>query len=209
MNKEMIEIDCEQGTDEWFKIKCGVASSSDFDKVVTTKGEYSKQAEKYRNKLVAEIVTGEREEGFQNDDMKRGIEFEDEAAWMYELKTGKKLRKVGFVFKDESRRVGCSPDRLFVGEDSGVEFKCPSARTMVEYLLLKKPVLPYQYFQQVQGHMWVMGMKKYEFCAYHPDFQPYIVTVHADMHWHDHCGLWMKKFTDEVAYYADKLKKVA
>ncbi len=206
---DMIEIDCEQGTDEWKEIKRGVASASDFDKVVTTKGEYSKQAEKYRNKLIAEIVTGNVEDGYQNDDMERGIEMEDEAAFMYELKTGRKLRKVGFVFKDESRRVGCSPDRLFVGEHSGVEFKCPTARTMVEYLLLKKPVLPYQYFQQVQGSMWVMKMKTYEFCAYHPDFKPYIVRVEADMHWQDHCTLQMKKFTDEVAYYAKKLKKVA
>ena len=64
----------EQGSPEWFAARLGVPSASMFAKIVTTKGVWSTQADSYINQLVAEQLTGEREEVYQSHHMLRGIE---------------------------------------------------------------------------------------------------------------------------------------
>jgi len=58
----MITLDIEQGTEEWSKARLGIPTASCFDKLVTTKGEPSKQAQKYMWQLAAEKITGVSED---------------------------------------------------------------------------------------------------------------------------------------------------
>ena len=81
----MIALELQQQTPEWFAARCGVPSASNFDKIVTTKGEPSKQAQKYLWQLAGERVTGKQEESFTSGHMQRGIELEAEARQFYEL----------------------------------------------------------------------------------------------------------------------------
>ena len=103
---------CIQGSDEWFKIRCGVPSSSNFDKIVTTKGEPSKQAEKYGYKLAGEAIAGKAEETYKNAAMERGTILEDEARQLYQIVNDVEVEQVGFC---KLEGFGCSPDGL-VGE---------------------------------------------------------------------------------------------
>ena len=75
----MIIDHCEQGSDEWFAAKCGVPSSTKFDKVITTTGKLSKQAEAYMNRLAGERILGRAEDTYQSAAMLAGIEMEEEA----------------------------------------------------------------------------------------------------------------------------------
>ena len=80
---------------------------------------------------------------------------EPEAFDYYGLITDLKPVTVGFVYRDDSRTVGCSPDAL-VGDDGLLELKCK--RTEVVLGLSDKDTLtdmPKENYVQVQGQIWV------------------------------------------------------
>lgn len=172
----MIPIDVQQGSDEWLAVRCGVPSASNFDKLLTTKGEPSKQAQKYLYQLAAEKVSGIKEESFQSSAMAKGIETEAEAVDFYELTQGVEVQTVGFCLH-ESKLFGCSPDRL-VGDEGLLEVKCPLPHTHVEYLLENN--LEKDYFQQVQGQLLVTGRKWCDLISYSRGLKPLIVRVVRD-----------------------------
>ncbi|MFQ5976108.1 MAG: lambda exonuclease family protein [Candidatus Hydrothermarchaeales archaeon] len=175
----MIQVDVEQMSIEWFALKAGVPSASNFDKIVTSKGEPSKQRDKYMHQLAGERITKFREEGYQSEAMARGIAMETEAVRLYELITGLKADKVGVCYQNEEKACLCSPDRLILGDSVGVlEIKCPLLHTHVEYLLKNK--LPTTYFQQVQGQIFITGAEWCDFMSYYPGIKPLIIRVERD-----------------------------
>ena len=169
-------IECEQGTPEWLQARLGIPSASSYSKLVTTTGKSSAQAEAYINQLVAERITGEPTIFHVTEPMTRGIELEPEARFRYEMETGNLVIQVGFLMHD-TLQAGASPDGL-VGENGGLEIKCPSAHTHVEYL--RDGGLPIKYFQQVQGCLWISGRDWWDFMSYHPKMEPLIVRVFRD-----------------------------
>ena len=169
-------IECEQGTPEWLQARLGVPSASSYSKLVTTTGKSSAQAEAYINQLVAERITGEATVFHVTEPMARGVELEPEARFRYEMETGNLVRQVGFLMHD-TLQAGASPDGL-VGENGGLEIKCPSPATHVEYL--RDGNLPSKYIQQVQGCLWISGRDWWDFLSYHPKMEPLIVRVFRD-----------------------------
>lgn len=166
----------EQGSPEWLAARLGIPSASMFAKIVTTKGAWSTSADSYINQLVAERLTGEREEVFQSHHMIRGTELEPDARDLYSLMTDSEVTEVGFCLHD-TLAAGCSPDGL-IGEDGGLEIKCPAPSTHVEYL--RGGVLPSKYKQQVMGCLWITGREWWDFMSYHPTMKPLIVRVERD-----------------------------
>ncbi len=190
-------IQCEQGTSEWFQARCGIPSASNFDKIVTSKGDPSKQAEKYMFKLAGERITGTQEEMFQNTAMARGCELEAEARSFYELTNDVKVEQVGFCMTDDSK-IGCSPDGL-VGDDGLIEIKCPSMAVHVGYLL--DGVVPTDYFQQTQGQLFVTGRKWLDFISYYPAMRPLLVRVERDEG-------FIKKLETELKVFCERLEEI-
>lgn len=168
-------LDCVQMSPEWFKARLGLPTASNFDQIITTKCEPSKQALKYMYKLAGERVSGTCEESYTNAAMQRGIDLEPEAIAFYEIVNDCKVEKVGFFF--EEGKFGCSPDGL-VGDDGMIQIKCPSMAVHVGYLLDNK--VPTDYFQQVQGELYVTGRKWSDFISYYPALKPLIVRVERD-----------------------------
>jgi hypothetical protein len=166
----------EQGSPEWLAARLGIPSASMFAKLVTTKGIWSASADAYINQLVAERLTGEREEVFQSHHMLRGTELEPDARDLYSLISDAEVTEVGFCLHD-TLSAGCSPDGL-IGEDGGLEIKCPAPSTHVEYL--RGGVLPSKYKQQVMGCLWITGREWWDFVSYHPTMKPLIVRVERD-----------------------------
>ena len=169
-------INCEQGTPEWLQARLGVPSASSYAKLVTTTGKPSAQAEAYINQLVAERITGEPTFFQVTDPMTRGIELEPQARVCYEMETGNLVDQVGFLMHD-TLQAGASPDGL-IGENGGLEIKCPLPSTHVEYL--RDGRLPSKYVQQVQGCLWISERDWWDFMSYHPRMEPLIVRVYRD-----------------------------
>ena len=166
----------EQGSPEWLASRLGIPSASMFAKLVTTKGIWSASADAYINQLVAERLTGEREEVFQSHHMLRGTDLEPDARDLYSLMSDAEVTEVGFCLHD-TLSAGCSPDGL-IGDDGGLEIKCPAPSTHVEYL--RGGVLPSKYKQQVMGCLWITGREWWDFVSYHPTMKPLIVRVERD-----------------------------
>jgi len=169
-------LDIVQQTPEWFKEKAGRPSASNFDSIITNDGKPSKQRTKYLYQLAGERITGIREESYQNAAMTRGIEMEAEARQYYELLNNVEVQQVGLCITDDGL-VACSPDGL-VGKDGGLEIKCPTLPTHVEYLY--KGGLVEKYFQQVQGSLFVSGRKWWDLISYYPGLKPVIIRVTPD-----------------------------
>lgn len=153
---------CEQGTDEWFKIKLGKASASHFKDVLNKKTGRGL----YMRRLAGEYLTGERADAFSNPLMDAGVEREAAARIYYEQVNNVKVKEIGFYQSGEF--VGISPDGL-VGDDGGVEIKCPLTSTHIQYVQDNK--MPNSYVAQVQGAMYATGRKWWDFVSYDPRMQ--------------------------------------
>lgn len=194
-------IDVEQGSPEWFKVRCGLPTASNFDKLITSTGKPSKQKEKYLYKTAGEYITGIPEEGYQSQAMIRGNELEQEARSFYEMVKGVTVQQVGFCIEDETGS-GCSPDGL-VGEDGLIQIKCPSLAVHVEYLLSDK--IETAYFEQVQGEMYVTGRKWNDLVSYYPGMKPLIIRVKRDETFINALKTELKTFNRELKEIIKKL----
>jgi len=199
----MIILDCEQLSEEWRAARGGIPTASCFDKIITTKGEPSKQAEKYLNQLAGERVSGTTEEGFKSAYMNRGNEVEAEAREFYELITDSVVQKVGICYANEDKKYSCSPDGL-VGEDGGIQIKCPSMAVHVGYLRDNK--LPMDYFQQVQGELFVTGRKWWDFISYYPGIKPLIVRVERDEKFIKALEIELEVFCKQLEEVVERIK---
>ena len=200
----MIILDCPQRTEEWHQARLGIPTGTGFEKIMTGGLKPSTQAEVYQNKLVAEWYTGQPEENYVSAAMQRGIDLEDQAMEAYEFATDEEVDQVGFVYKDEGKLVGISPDGLCGSH--GVEIKCPLPSTHVSYLLAQG--LPAAYTGQVQGSMYVTGLEQWAFCSYCPGFPPLIIMVERDAKWQSAFEPLINKFIDGMLQKRDKLIEI-
>jgi len=170
----------EQGTPEWFMARRGVPSASNFKKIITAKKwELSSSAEVYAVDLVAEVAQGGAPEAIKSycsPDMEHGTETEPEARNYYNLLGFGDVTEVGFVV-DSLGRFGCSPDGL-VGEEGGLELKCPKLSTQAKRLW--QGTLPDEYKAQVHGSMIITGRKWWDFMSYAIGLPPFIIRVYPD-----------------------------
>ena len=82
----MLEIvDCEQGSEAWFRARMGIPTASEFATVMAKgrDGGASKTRAKYMRQLAGEIITGEPMESYSNGHMERGKEWEPDARDAY------------------------------------------------------------------------------------------------------------------------------
>lgn len=174
-------IDCIQGTGDWWEARKGVPTASNFDRIVTSKGLPSKGMTKY----IAELISDRAclcppyftEQGRPiTKAMSNGTSCEPEARRYLEMELGLDIRQVGFCLTDDGR-FGCSPDGL-IGDDGGVELKCPELKTHAEYLM--KGEVPRQYKAQVHGSMIVTERPYWMFMSYAPGLDPLIIRVTPD-----------------------------
>jgi len=196
LNPETAYRHIQQGTEEWDMIRCGRFTSSDWSKLMecgkrpmtedelkarpkTGKGskttlvpDPSLMGEKgirYIRQKVWETLTGKPMMSAYAYPMVYGKETEPEAVKYYEEKYGVETIEVGFqVFGDYA---GGSPDRL-IGENEGLEIKCPSSDTQIDYLLLTdhydlKRNYPEHYWQCV-SLMLFTNRRVWNFCTFDP-----------------------------------------
>ena len=167
-------IEAEQGTEEWRLARCGVPSASKFAAIMASiKTGEAAERRNYRADLVVERLTGKPLDYFTTAAMKQGTEREPFARMAYEAKTGNIVQEVGFCVID-GLVAGASPDGL-IGDDGGLEIKCPERATHLRYLLSAGE--PPEYTWQIQGGMWVTNRKWWDFVSYNPDFPDHLQLI--------------------------------
>ncbi len=188
-------LKAEQGTQEWLDARLGRPSASQFSKLVTTAGKPSASADDYISEMIAERITGEREPIYVNEWMQRGTELEPRARETYEFMYDVDVQEVGFIL-DDSGEFGCSPDGL-IGEDGGVEFKCPAPKNHIAWS--RKGKCPSKHYAQVQGCLYITGRKWWDFMSYHPDMKPFVVRVERDEE-------FIAKLAEQISLAVEEIK---
>lgn len=175
----MIILDCEQGSYEWEQARLGIPTASAYSKILTPSTlKLSKSAAPYRNQLLAEWLVGHSLDLTpQTAWMERGTEMEPEARAFYEMHHDCTVERVGFVLRDDGR-TGGSPDGL-VGDDGGLEIKCPALHTHVDYLL-NNSALADAYRVQVQGYLYLTGRAWWDIISYTPELPHVCVRIERD-----------------------------
>jgi hypothetical protein len=173
----MKQYDCVQGSQEWLRIRAGIPTSSEFEKIITPSGRRSGQWEKYMYTLLAERLLGRPTVGHVSWWMERGSEMEERAVSYYEFQRDVETTPVGFVTTDDGR-FGASPDR-FVGSEGSLEIKCPSEPVHMMFLLRSGGAYT-EYKVQVQGQLLVCKRQWTDVLSWHPDLPPAIVRIELD-----------------------------
>lgn len=166
-----------QRTPEWYQDRLGVWTMSFADNAITVTGKPSASAEVTNNRLVAELIVGEPDETFQSDAMLRGSELEDKALKFLNIAHDYEFQKCGLI-KSTDYEYGCSPDGIDQTNKIGLELKCPSLHTHIEYI--SSGTLPNKYKAQVQGAMLVTGYSQWVFMSYYPELKPLVIIVDRD-----------------------------
>lgn len=171
---------CEQGTPEWLDARCGLATASEFNSILTPKKmELSEQSWSYAAQLIAERLTGGvdpwRFEG-ETADMRRGKAYEPEARAYFSFTHDIEVQLVGFCIHD-NERWGASPDAL-IGDWSGLELKCPAPKTQIRWVYDGE--LPAEHKAQCHGGMVVTGRDNWHFMSYCSGCPPLIVELKRD-----------------------------
>jgi len=163
---------------EWMILRAGIPTASELDNLVTPKFEIRKgqMPASYLASKIAEWWQGGPLAGFNVFDMDQGNTLEEEAIPWYELEFEEKITRVGFITTDDGR-VGCSPDGL-LGNDGGIEIKCPTPQVHTKYLLAGH--VPDDYLAQVHGAMYVTGRAWWKFLSYRRLFPKLLLTVMRD-----------------------------
>lgn len=171
--------DVDQNSDEWYSLRCGVPTASEFSNIITSAGAPSKSLRPYAAQLAADAFAGmplERWQGNQWTD--RGHELEDRARAAYELAHGVDAVRVGFV---TNYGAGASPDSL-VGDAGACEIKCLSPKHHVLALayVRKHGRCPTDYVAQCHGQILICERQWVDLWFWHPELPSVAVRVERD-----------------------------
>lgn len=198
----------EQGTEEWKELRKGVATASNFDKIITpAQAKESATLSKYAKQLALELTykTLTAKE-FKSPAMELGNELESEARLAYMKENFDEVVEIAFI-KSDCGNYGCSPDGL-VGEDGLIEIKTLEASAHSDVLINKE--MPLDYKCQVQGQLWISERKWCDFVAYNNQIEDeskrlIVIRVFRDEEFIKKLGIGVMK---TIAMRDDFLKKI-
>ncbi len=184
-----IQHDVDQGSDEWFSLRVGIPTASEFKNIVNEKTGVVKQnraktdlgemPKSYANLKIGEIMTGELG-GVMKPTfwMDRGSILEVRARQAYEQIHDVKTENGGFLTDDDGY-FGASPD-FMIGDDGIGEIKCLETKHHVKYLLDDSDTVPNEYKAQIQGQLFITGRSYCDWWLFHPDLKSKGIRVHRD-----------------------------
>lgn len=192
---------------DWFNSRAGVATSSNFDKLITPTGKPSAQADSYANLLVAELILGRSlQREFSTWALEWGETYEAEAVALYQFETGLDVRDGGF-FTNDAMTYGASPDaRCFEGDVMVglAEIKCPeNPANHIEFLIMD--AMNPKYTPQVQGQLLVSGAEWVDWFSFYPEMPPARIRTYRDEKYIGLLANALKNFEDTMAEKFSKL----
>lgn len=158
--------DVEQNSEEWFALRMGKPTTSNYGKFMANYGKaFGDPAKKYAFRLAKEQVTGERseEESFSNKHMENGHIWEPVARDEYEFETFNTVSNGGFC-EHEKYNTGGSPDGLIMLDNGGIEIK--SVIDWTHRNTIKRDSFDPSYKWQLLGNMWLCELNYIDFISY-------------------------------------------
>ena len=161
----MITCNMEQGSPAWHHARLGLPTASTISALVTPTGKATTgtKPNTYLQTLLTQRFAGFGMGDFKSKAMERGHALEPQARGYYSMLTGRTVSTVGFVFRDEARDCGCSPDGMMLADEIGLEIKCPMPKQHIKVLVTDDPR---DYMPQVQYTMWITGYKVWDLLLY-------------------------------------------
>ena len=198
----MIIIDAPQGSPDWIRARLGRLTASRMSEIITPTRKPSASRDRLLADLLHEWASGMPSQDFEGPWMERGSDLEDEAIGAFEFDRDCHVQRVGFcaIEPDDGSPylIGCSPDGL-IGEDAGLEIKCPAGPKHVQNLLAAQGGgVPKQYVAQVQGGLWVTGRPIWLFVSYCPGYPSAVVEVERDDEYIATLAELAEAFTDDL-----------
>ena len=177
--------DVEQGSEAWHKLRAGLATASEFSKLVTSTGAPSKSMEKYAMTLAGQKYAGKELDAFAgNVWTANGNETEEQARDYYAFMNKCSPELVGFVTdKEVDPTYGISPDSL-INDDGLLEIKCLKAESHIETMLYyrKHSKCPPKYVPQTQGQLMAFPKRLWnDLLFFHPDLPPFTIRQQPDI----------------------------
>lgn len=193
---------CEQGTEEWFALRAGIPTASEFSTVIASGrgGGESKTRRTYMLKLAGEIITGRPSEGFSNVHTERGHEMEPEARDMYAFATDTAPELVGFI---RNGQKGCSPDSL-IGANGMLEIKTKLPHLALDCLL--RDDFPAEHKAQCQGALWVAEREWIDLVVYWPGIPLFIKRAYRDEVYIKDLSAAVDTFNAELASMVERIR---
>lgn len=171
----MIYNSFEQGSDDWKSARMGVATASQFKRVMGGKGGDMT----YMYELISQRLTGIAKELYFLPAVDHGSATEAQAMATYEVITGYNVHHLAFMKLGEY--FGYSPDGL-VDESGLVEIKCPDTCTFIKWRI--DGGVPKEHLYQLLGALWVTGREWLDFVYFDPRMPTshtvFIIRVTAD-----------------------------
>ena len=169
-------IDCEQGSESWYRARMGLPTASEFKTLLGINKDAKDKVTRrtYMLKLAGEILTGEPMEGYSNAHMERGKIMEDEARDLYALVNNLDPQRVGFIVNG---KAGCSPDSL-IGDNGALEIKTALPHILIDKML--RGDFPPEHRAQCQGVLWVAERDWIDLEIYWPKIRPFVIRLGRD-----------------------------
>lgn len=198
-------IDCEQGSPEWKKHRCGLPTTSNFGTILAKgkSGGESITRKKLLYQLAGEILTGEPMESYSNGFMDRGNTMEGEARDYYSFLMDVEPEIVGFI---RNGNKGASPDSL-IGTDGLLEIKTKSPHILIELIL--KNEFPSEHRAQVQGQLWVSEREWCDVLCYFTGMPPFLKKVRRDEVYIRTMATAVDQFNEELIGVVERIKRYA
>lgn len=163
----MIFHDVEQNSENWFELRTGKITTSNFAKFMANYGKtFGEPAQKYAFRLAKEQVTGERVEeiSFTSQHMENGHIYEPIARDEYEHQTFNTVTNGGFCQHDKYKDVGGSPDGLILSQNGAIEIK--SVIDWTQRTTIKRGSFDPTYKWQILGNIWLCDLDWLDFISY-------------------------------------------
>ena len=173
----------EQGSSEWKMMRLGVATASKAKEFLAKRDSATYQT--YLAEKAAEVCTGDFAMEITAKALQWGKEHESSARALYEFETGFIAKELPFIYRDQSKRFGCSPDGLTM-DAQGFELKCPVTSAVFLQFVCADKIKP-EYYLQCQFSMWVSGRDEWHFANYDPRMKT--INLH-----------WVPLLRDEVKF---------
>lgn len=173
-------VNLEQGTPEWLNARKGKLTASQAASLITPTGKLAAASKGLMRKLARECLLDDPLEFQGNAATQWGHAHESIARDAFSEITGHAVDTVGMLQSALHPCLACSPDGLLMidGVIHGLEIKCPSVDTHVDYLLDGE--LPAKYRPQVHFSMAITGIQTWYFMSYFPELKPLILPVAWD-----------------------------
>lgn len=189
---------CEQGSDEWFDLRKGIPTASEFSAVLS---KDSKVRDTYMRKLAAERIIGAPTESYTNPNMQRGKDMEPRALADYAYVTGTTPERIGFA---RNFNAGCSPDAL-VGKTRVVEIKTIWPHLLIAHI--QRDEFPNEHMAQCQGALWILEREEIDISLYWPAMPAFIKSMRRDEGYIRQLADAVARFNYELDVLEDKIRR--